>query len=74
MAFDLDKYFDAVDAERTRYPNLRLGQALFNELYNIDVVLANTIRSGNLDPFYYSKPDDPHIVKYLDWLRTVATQ
>ena len=74
MAFDLDKYFDAVDAARVADPNIRLGQALFNELYRVDVMLANTIRSGNLDPFYYSKPDDPHIVKYLDWLRTAATQ
>lgn len=72
MAFDLDKYFDAVDAARVADPNLRLGQAMFNQLHTVDRVAADSICGGDLDPYYRSKPDDPSIVKYLDWLREVS--
>ena len=40
------------------HPQLRYGQALFNALHEVDPDLANDIRGGDLDPFYW---DYPHV-------------
>ena len=46
------------------YPYLRLGQQLFNNLYDINPELANNIRGTKYDPFYN---DDviPEFLKYI---------
>ena len=42
---------------------------MFNALYALEPELANSIRGGELDPFY----DDGRVTKFLDWLDKSAT-
>ena len=50
--------------ERKACPALRKGQSLFNALHDLNPELANSIRCGDIDPFY----DDSRISLFLDWL------
>ncbi len=55
-------YLDRVCEEKISHGHYRWGQAYFNVLYEINPELANSIRSGPLDPFY----QDHRIPDFLD--------
>lgn len=46
------EYLEAVSASWTLHPSWRLGQTYFNVLYDMRPVLADQIRTTDLDPFY----------------------
>ena len=53
--------------ERRFHPEIRLGQALFNALYDLKPDLANEIRgNSDIDPFY----KDGNIPAFYEWLAT----
>lgn len=59
---DLQDLIDKANAYVVEYPSLRLGQAYFNALLEIDQTTANEIRSTSDDPFY----DDSKVRQFLD--------
>lgn len=46
------------------FPDLRIGQVMFNVLYEINPDLADSIRSTDLGPFY----DDTRIRKFIKYI------
>jgi hypothetical protein len=53
--------------DRKANPRIRLGQSLFNALYVINPVLADSIRAKDLDPFY----KDEYVPAFLAWIDSV---
>jgi hypothetical protein len=47
-----------------RYPQYRVGQALFNAVSTLDVELANRMREAGIDPFYL----DDRVGAAIEWL------
>lgn len=54
------------------HPRYRWGQALYNALHDLAPELAREINGGECDPFFASKNDDPNIVAFFDWLKTIS--
>jgi len=54
--------FEVVDAN----PHIRIGQALFNVLYEYFPELADTVRATEADPFEAKEYTDPRITKFYD--------
>jgi hypothetical protein len=46
------QFEEAVIAEQRAHPDWRLGQTVFNVLYEKDPALADEVRGGPVDPFY----------------------
>lgn len=56
MTITSKSFIDYLIAIQTRHPDLRVGQHMFNMLYDHNKLLANEIREdGILDPFYNDK-------------------
>lgn len=58
-------YFMEVGKTRVCYPTWRLGQCLFNELFEKHVGLAQEIRGGPLDPFHLEDKDLHFFYKWV---------
>ena len=56
--------------ENSELLHLRKGQMYFNELYNMNSLLANSIRGTKFDPFYADHKNNPEeeINKFLDYI------
>lgn len=46
-------------------PYYRIGQSLFNTLYEINPILAEEIRGTNKDPYHCDNWDDIRVTKFL---------
>lgn len=68
---EFSNYLYAVERACHEHPEWRLGQTYFNILFRMDPVLADSIRSGKLDPFYLDKRI-PEFLKFV--LNTVMYQ
>ena len=56
MTITSKSFIDYLIAIQTRHPDLRVGQHMFNMLYDHNKLLANEIREDEiLDPFYNDK-------------------
>lgn len=54
--------FEEIEA----HPDIRIGQALFNVLYEYFPELANTVRATDADPFEAKEYTDPRVTKFYD--------
>lgn len=59
--------------EKLRHPQYRHGQALFQALYALAPMLADSIRGTDLDPFYVTD-DSPVIQNMLTWVEEQLKQ
>jgi len=60
-------YMDSLkEVEENKH--LRLGQVLFNKLYEIRPDLSEKIRATNIDPFYCTSEND--ITEFIEFLET----
>lgn len=46
--------------------HLRIGQILFNNLYESNPELANSVRGTSADPFYASDINDKRVHKFME--------
>jgi hypothetical protein len=61
---------DRMRINQINYPEWRLGQLLFNSLYEVKPRLANLIRGTRYDPYYWSMLRDKKEVLNLTILLT----
>jgi hypothetical protein len=47
----------------------RVGQSLFNTLFELDPLLANDIRGTHLDPFQSNSWSDKRTIDFMLWLQ-----
>lgn len=52
--------------QTTEHPELRIGQCLFNILFEINSELADSVRATDKDPFYASSLLDKRIHRFYD--------
>lgn len=52
-----EKFYELLQHNTSKYPDLRYGQILFNSLYEVDPEYANSIRGGDFDPYYLESQD-----------------
>lgn len=64
-----DEYLNLVTERRSKYPELREGQALFNTLSEVDPGLANSIVATVLDPFNWPNTDTDRLSEFYHWAR-----
>lgn len=60
------EYLEEVNRNLNYYPTWRVGQALFNTLYTMDVDLAEQVRATARDPFY--KYDWDECTEFLEFV------
>jgi len=70
-SFELNLFFKMVAATKSKHPNWRYGQVLFNVLSSYHPDAAEKIRSTKADPFYARHNQDPHITKFLEYINTL---
>lgn len=58
----LVKFYERVQQTAKNLPNWRVGQCLFNELYNVAPDISERIRATQADPFH---SDSVHDVSYM---------
>jgi len=44
---------------------LRIGQAMFNRLYDVDPEFADSLRGSDVDPFYADDYEDERVQGFL---------
>ena len=52
-----------LDVKLSRH--LRIGQAMFNRLYDVDPEFADSLRGSDVDPFYADDYEDERVQGFL---------